>query len=61
MTSTVNVTAHCTEDKEVVVRVQTPEDISQEVILQNGEKTEVVVFGAKQVIIHERTRLEPEG
>lgn len=61
MTSSVKASAHCADEKEVVVRVinmSTNEQL-EEYVLQNGEVKEVYVWDDRAVITHERLKDMP--
>lgn len=58
MTSQVKVSAHCADNKEVVVRVfnvATDQGI-EEFTLQNGESREVLIYDDRAVATHERVK-----
>ncbi len=60
MTTTVKVTAHCTSDKEAVVEItdsaNTPSDIKDVKVLQDGETHEVHVYDGRKVVAYERKK-----
>lgn len=62
MTSVVNVTAHCTNDKELVVRLvnHVTGDIINEQILRDGQSTSKVTFDQQAVLTFERLKELPE-
>jgi len=59
MTSTVTVTAHCAEDKEVVINVAEQSETSGSngvYILQDGETWEDVVYDNREITVKERVQ-----
>lgn len=59
MTSSVKVSAHCARDKEVVVVVTNGGVVVEEIILQDGESREVMIYDARAVSSHERLKETP--
>jgi hypothetical protein len=58
MTSQVKVSAHCAANKEVVARVVnvvTNEQL-EEVVLQDGESRDLLIYDDRAVITHERVK-----
>lgn len=60
MTSQVKVAAHCSDNKEVVVRVfnVATDQLVEEFTLQNGESREVLIYDDRAVATHERIKEE---
>lgn len=58
MTSSVKVDAHCASNKEVVVVITNNGEVVEEHILQDGEKTEVLIYDGRAVSTHERLKEE---
>lgn len=56
MTSSVKISAHCADNKEVVVRLFDADQnaIVEEVILKNGESKEILIYDNRAVTTHER-------
>ena len=55
MTTTVTVEAHCSGDKEVIVRVMDigTDECTREVIIQNGEKAVEYAYDSRIITVHE--------
>lgn len=60
MTSQVKVDAHCSDNKEVVVRVfnVATDQLVEEFTLQNGESREVLIYDDRAVATYERIKEE---
>lgn len=57
MTSIVKVTAHCTPDKEVVIKIVNDVSLATNLrTLQNGESTELSVYDDWRVEVMERVK-----
>lgn len=58
MTSIVKVQAHCSDDKEVFVRVfnAATEEVREEFVLQNGEQRDLHIYDDLAVLTHERRK-----
>jgi len=61
MTSSVKASAHCSDQKEMVVQVLRPvpnaeSEVVRELVLQNGEVSEVVVYDDLHVVSFERVK-----
>lgn len=54
MSTIVNVQAHCSKDKEVIIRDVTSRDSDRDIILKDGEVKILTIFGDDQVLIFER-------
>lgn len=44
MTTSVKVTAHCSNDKQVRISKSYPDGVSPDIVIQNGESNEQVVY-----------------
>lgn len=60
MTTTIKVSVHCTEDKEVVVQKWNANDES-ELVLQNNEEHTLAIYDSYKFCAFERKKLKPEG
>ena len=60
MTSSVKVDAHCASNKEVVVVITNNGEVVEEHILQDGERTEVLIYEGRAVSTHERVKENAE-
>ncbi|MNG41474.1 hypothetical protein D3C84_1306810 [compost metagenome] len=56
MTSSVKVSAHCARDKEVVVVVTNAGVLVEEIVLQDGEAREVMIYDERAVSSRERLK-----